>query len=260
MTAGAERPTEVFGPLAQNYAAFRPSYPEPLFDALFARLGDPQGLVLDLGAGTGKATESLLARGARAVPVEPNPSMLARAAERLAGASGWPGPVAARAECLPVASASVCCVTAAQAFHWFDAEPALAEIARVLKPRGLLAVLWNVVVPDAFTDDVFALVQRVNPAYGRPVTRLMLSTPAALAVHPAFEVEPPVEFAHERPMNEDAYVGYAFSWSYCGGALAAHQRADFESELRAVIRKHRPRGPWVERLVAVAHFARRLPA
>jgi SAM-dependent methyltransferase len=260
VTAGAEHPTRVFGPLAHDYAAFRPSYPAALFDALFARLGDPRGLVLDLGAGTGKATESLLARGARAVPVEPNPAMLAMAAERLAGTPGWRGAVAARAEWLPIPAASVSCVTAAQSFHWFDAEASLAEIARVLAPRGLLTVLWNVMVPDAFTDEVFALVGRVSPAYGRPVTRLMLATPAALAVHPAFEVEPPVEFPHERTMNEDAYVGYAFSWSYCGGALAGHQRADFERELRAVIRKHRPQGSWAERLIAVAHFARRLPA
>jgi SAM-dependent methyltransferase len=259
VSAREAKPTEVFGPLAHEYAAFRPSYPVTLFDALVARLADPAGPALDLGAGTGKATESLLARGTRVVPLEPNPSMLAVAAERLAKMPGWSGAIAARAECLPVASASISCVTAAQSFHWFESGPALAEIARVLRPGGLLTILWNVVVPDAFTDEVFALVQRVNPAYGRPVTRLMLSTPPALAVHAAFDVEPPAEFAHERAMSEDAYVGYAFSWSYCGGALAAHQRTDFERQLRAVIRKHRPGGSWTERLIAVAHFATRLP-
>src|SRR5919106_2287573 len=78
-TAGGEKPTEVFGPLAEDYARFRPSYPDALFDALFARLGDPSGTVLDAGAGTGKATGSLLRRGARVVALEPNRSMLAQA-------------------------------------------------------------------------------------------------------------------------------------------------------------------------------------
>jgi SAM-dependent methyltransferase len=243
---GGESPTGVFGPLAEGYARFRPRYPDAMFDSLFARLGDPPGTVLDIGAGTGKATESLLGRGARVVAIEPNRSMLAKAAGRLAGAEGWLGAVAAPAESLPIMSASVACVTVAQAFHWFEPERALAEIARVLRPGGLLAVTWNVVVPDAFTDDVFALVARYNSAYGRPVTRLMLSTPDPLARHPAFEVEPPAEFAHERLMSEDAYVGYAFSWSYCGGALGAGDRAAFERELREVIRGHRPEGSWPE--------------
>ena len=257
---GGEKPTEVFGPLAEEYARYRPSYPDALFDSLFARLGDPPGTVLDIGAGTGKATRSLLRPGARVAALEPNRSMLAKAAGRLAGADGWLGAVAARAESVPVASASVSCVTVAQAFHWFEPEPALAEMARVLRPGGLLAVTWNVVVPDAFTDEVFALVTRYNPGYGRPVTRLMLSTPGPLASHPAFAVETPAEFAHQRPMSEDAYVGYALSWSYCGGALGADGRVAFERELREVIRLHRPEGSWPERLIAVAHFATRLPS
>jgi SAM-dependent methyltransferase len=256
---GGARPTEVFGPLAEEYARFRPSYPEALFDSLFARIGEPLGTVLDVGAGTGKATGSLIGRGARVAALEPNRAMLAKAAGRLAGAEGWLGAVAARAEGLPIASESISSVTVAQAFHWLEPERALAEFARVLRPGGLLAVTWNVVVSDAFTDEVFALVTRYNSRYGRPVTRLMLSTPDPLARHPAFDVEPPVEFAHERPMSEDAYVGYAFSWSYCGGALGADARAAFEHELREVIRRHRPEGSWREQLIAVAHFATRLP-
>ncbi|HET6638549.1 MAG TPA: class I SAM-dependent methyltransferase [Gemmatimonadota bacterium] len=257
--AAGENPTEVFGPLAEEYARFRPSYPDALFDELLGRLGHQPGATLDLGAGTGAATASLLRRGARVVALEPNRSMLGKATARLAGAAGWLGAVAARAEEVPIASASVACITVAQAFHWFEPELALAEFARVLRPRGLLALMWNVVVPDAFTDEVFALVARHNPSHGRPVTRRMLATPEPLARHPAFDVAAPAEFAHERTMNEDAYVGYAFSWSYCGGALAGDSRSAFERELREVIRRHRPEGSWPERLVAVAHFAARLP-
>ena len=91
-------PTEVFGPLAEDYARFRPAYPDELFDALDARLGGAPGLALDLATGTGAAVPPLLEHGARVVAVEPNPSMLARARRRLGGRAGWMGAVAARAE------------------------------------------------------------------------------------------------------------------------------------------------------------------
>ena len=94
---------------------------------------------------------------------------------------------------------------------------------------GVLALLWNVTVSDEFTDEVRDLIARYNPGYGRPVTRSMLATPEPLVGHPAFAVEPPAEFAHQRPMTADDYVGYAFSWSYCGGALNRHERPPFEA-------------------------------
>jgi len=253
----ARGPIEVFGPLAEDYARFRPSYPSQLFDALQSRLGDEFGPILDLASGTGAAVPPLLERGARVVALEPNRSMLARAHRRLSGREGWVGAVAARAESLPIISRVASCVVVAQAFHWFEPAPALDEIARVLRPRGVLALLWNVTVPDAFTDEVRDLIARYNPGYGRPVTQSMLRTPEALIHHPAFDVEPPVEFLHERAMTEDAYVGYAFSWSYCGGALSPEARGPFEGRLREAIRRHHPGGEWPEQLIAVAHFARR---
>jgi SAM-dependent methyltransferase len=249
-------PIEVFGPLAEEYARYRPSYPGSLFDALFARIQDTRWPVVDLGSGTGAAIGPLLERGAHVVAVEPNRAMLARACRRFDALERWIGAVAAPAERLPIASGRVACVVVAQAFHWFEPAPALAEISRVLAPGGTLALLWNVTAGDDFTDEVGGLIGRYNPGYGRPVTRSMLATPAALAAHEAFAVEPPMEFPHERSIGEDAYVGYAFSWSYCGGALRPADRHAFESELRAAIRRHHPSGEWSERLIAVAHFAR----
>ena len=249
-------PTEVFGPLAEDYARFRPTYPAPLFDALASRVM-VRGHTLDVGSGTGAAVLPLLDRGARVVAIEPNSSMLTKARRHLSGSEGWVGAVTARAESLPIAAGVASCVTVAQAFHWFEPAIALAEIARVLRAGGLLALLWNVTVPDAFTDEVRELISRYNPGYGRPVTRSMLGTPEPLALHPAFSVEPPAEFVHERSMTADAYVGYAFSWSYCGGALTTATRVPFETELREAIRRHHPSGEWSERLIAVAHFARR---
>jgi SAM-dependent methyltransferase len=96
--------------------------------------------VVDLGAGTGVLTAELLATGAEVVAAEPVAGMR----RVLAAAHPEARLVGSRAEALPLRDAGVDAVTAAQAFHWFDAEAALAEIHRVLRPAGWLAVLFNI--------------------------------------------------------------------------------------------------------------------
>jgi SAM-dependent methyltransferase len=122
-----------FGTEAAAYAYGRPSYP---VDALRWVLRDRATRVLDLAAGTGKVTEQLLAMGLDVVAVEPLDEMRAlipAVADTRAGT----------AENIPLEDASVDAVLVGQAFHWFDAAPALAEIRRVLRPRGTLGLLWN---------------------------------------------------------------------------------------------------------------------
>ncbi len=96
--------------------------------------------VVELGAGTGKFTTHLVASGAEVIAVEPVANMRARLRERLPGMQVVDG----TAEAIPLADQSVDAVFAAQAFHWFAADRALAEIARVLKPGGGLGLIWNV--------------------------------------------------------------------------------------------------------------------
>jgi SAM-dependent methyltransferase len=247
------RSTEVFAPLAAEYALYRPGYPDGLFETIWNELAEAQPRALDLAAGSGAATSALVARGARVVAVEPALAMLSRARDALV--DRWVGGVAARAEELPFAGGTAALVTVAQAFHWFEGPASLDEIARVLEPGGRLAVFWNVVLPDDFGREVHELVTRWSSGYGRPVTQRMRATPPALAEHPAFDVDPPRDFYHARPMTADQYVGYAFSWSYCGGALARDQRPAFERELRAVVQRHHGGLPWEERFVAVLHLA-----
>ncbi|CAN5322389.1 class I SAM-dependent methyltransferase [soil metagenome] len=255
----SDRPTAVFGPLADDYAAARPGYPDALFEALWMRVPSHAGraqLVLDVAAGTGAATAPLVARGARTLALAPTISMLLHARNRLGREPHWLGAVAGRAEALPVATGVADAGVVAQAFHWLDETASLAEIARVLRPRGLLAVLWNIAEEDAFIREVWEVVEAMNPGHKRPVTVEKRRTPEALAAHPAFTVLPPQEFAHVRRLTADEYVRYAFSWSYVGGALGPAERTDFERQLRALFARHHE-GVRVERLVAVAHFARR---
>ncbi|PPG93270.1 SAM-dependent methyltransferase [Rathayibacter sp. AY1F3] len=95
---------------------------------------------LDLGAGTGKFTASLASRGLAVTAVEPDAEMLARLASNLPGVR----PEEGTAEAIPAADASAELVTAAQSWHWVDAERAGAEVGRVLVPEGVLALVWNI--------------------------------------------------------------------------------------------------------------------
>jgi len=108
--------------------------------------------VLDLAAGTGKFTALLVPTGADTVAVEPVKEMGDELRASVAGVEVLEG----TAEAIPLPDASVDAVTAAQAFHWFDAEAALAEVARVLKSGGGLAMVWN------RRDESVSWVKRMN--------------------------------------------------------------------------------------------------
>jgi len=125
---------------AHAYEAARPSYPDEAMEVLVQQVGlGPALRVLDLAAGTGKLTRLLTARGAEVVAVEPVAAMRAHLEDTTEGVTVLDG----SAEQIPLDDASVDLVTVAQAFHWFDAPVALTEIARVLRPGGHLAILWN---------------------------------------------------------------------------------------------------------------------
>lgn len=95
--------------------------------------------MLDLGAGTGKLTATLVALGAEVIAVEPDPAMLTELRRSLPAVRALPG----SAEAIPLPDASVDAVLAGNAMHWFDMAVAGPEIARVLAPNGILAGLWN---------------------------------------------------------------------------------------------------------------------
>ena len=123
---------EGFSRSAEAYERGRPEYPEAAI-AYLVELVRPGATVLDLAAGTGKLTRPLVAAGLRVVAVEPVAEMR----------SALPGALEGTAEAIPLGDGSVDAVTVGQAFHWFDGVAALAEIARVLRPGGLLALVWN---------------------------------------------------------------------------------------------------------------------
>ena len=126
-----------FGPSAELYDTYRPSYPA---EAAAWMIGDPPQRVVDLGAGTGIFSRLAASLGHDVVAVEPDEGMRAR----LVAVSPGVAVLAGSAEAIPLPDASVEVVTAAQAFHWFDNDAARAEIARVLCAGGVFAPVWNV--------------------------------------------------------------------------------------------------------------------
>ena len=133
-----------FDRAAEEYERTRPDYPDAVLDAL--PLGG-EATVVDVGAGTGKLTRVLARRYARVLAVEPLDGMRAILQQVEPAAEAHAG----SAEKLPLADASVDGVFAAQAFHWFATDEAVAEFARVLRPGGVLALVWNE-GDDARTD------------------------------------------------------------------------------------------------------------
>jgi SAM-dependent methyltransferase len=122
------------------YERSRPGYPPEAVDHLATTIGLASGRrVLDLAAGTGKLTRQLVPYGVECVALEPSPSMR----EVFSRVVPDVPVVGATAERVPVATAAVEAVVVAQAFHWFDAPVALAEVARILRPGGWLALIWN---------------------------------------------------------------------------------------------------------------------
>ncbi len=127
-----------FGAVAADYAEHRPGYPDAA--AAWALAPAPGPDVLDLGAGTGKLTETVLRLpGVRVTAVDPDPDMLAELSRRFPDVDVRVGP----AEAIPLPDASVDAVLVGQAWHWFDRGVAEPEIARVLRPGGVLAVVGN---------------------------------------------------------------------------------------------------------------------
>jgi len=122
------------------YERARPGYPPEAVDLLVGTSGlSPASLVLDLAAGTGKLTRQLHERGVRCMAAEPSPTMRQVFARVLPDVPM----IGSTAEQVPVADGRVDAVVVAQAFHWFDAPAALAEIHRVLRPGGWLDLIWN---------------------------------------------------------------------------------------------------------------------
>jgi SAM-dependent methyltransferase len=221
----AQDATRRFDDRVDDYVRHRPGYPPALLDCLRRECGLAPGYVVaDVGSGTGKLTELLLAAGARVLAVEPNAGMR-EAAERLLGAIPGFRSVDGTAEASGLEPGSVDLVTAAQAFHWFDQAAARVEFARILKPGGSVALVWNERDDDAseFLRDYERCLRDFSVDYGAADHRRTASRERIAAFFaPAGFRE--AEFPNAQDLDLDGLRGRYLSCSYA--LPRGHERFD----------------------------------
>lgn len=210
---------------ARAYEAARPGYPDEAIAVLCRELRiGRRSRVCDVAAGTGKLTRRLVELGAEVVAVEPLAAMRAELRLVLPEVEVLDG----TAEQLPLGDRSVDVVTVAQAFHWFDAPLALAEIARVLRRRGGLALLWN--ERDERTPWV-AEMSRIIRWHERTVSRYQhVDWAAVVAATGRFGPLEEVVVEWSQPMTRDTLADRVRSISYVA-AMPVPERERLAAEV-----------------------------
>ncbi len=194
-----------FGEEAARYDTYRPGYAPRAIDWVLDGASRPVHDVADVGAGTGKLTRALVARGLSVTAVEPDPGMLEALLDAASGVRGE----RASAEHLPLGDASVDALFVGQAWHWFDAEPTAREFRRVLRSGGVVGILWN----DR-DDTAAAWLGELRTLLEDQFVARYTSDESARSLEAEF---PGVEadlFPHTLVLEPEAMVGLVSTYSY----------------------------------------------
>jgi SAM-dependent methyltransferase len=249
-------PTGRFTGLADLYAKYRPSYPDAALDLIVSRgrLG-PASLLVDVGSGTGISARLFARRGIPVLGIEPNAEMRARAeAEPLPPDVPRPRYCEGRAEATGLADGVVDVVLAAQAFHWFDPGPTLAEFQRILQRDGWVALLGNERdESDPFTA-AYGAVMRTSPEAAKvELPRARAGDP--LLVSDRFQDAERLTFVNEQRLDEEGLLGRTMSASYVVREGEAGRA--FAQAVRDVFARFQQGGQVVLRYETSLYLARR---
>jgi SAM-dependent methyltransferase len=210
------RPTERFSRRAADYVRYRPRYPQVALDAIVTETGlTPQHAVADVGSGTGFSAELFLRYGCRVFGIEPNAEMRAAGDAYLAAYPLFTS-VAGTAEATTLPDAAIDLIVAGQAFHWFDVTRARTEFARILRPGGWVALLWQTRDTDspfmrAYEDVVERHSTEVRQVHHRNVTDAEFAAAFADGAYRSFT------FPYVQEFDLDGLLGRTFSSSYMPG-------------------------------------------
>lgn len=216
-----------FDAWAHEYERYRPGYPAALFDLVATRLGLPtDASVVDLGAGTGKVARAAAARGWQVTAVDPGEPMLAVLRERATAEGLEIRVVRAGAEATGLPAAAFDAALAGEAYHWFDAPAALAEMARLVRPGGGIAFFWN--VGDKEESPLVAGERQLVSEYGIDGSDIRRPGPLpetrdAVRAAGAFDEPEFVQVPHVVRMTGADYLGLAFTKSHLRTAPAELQ-------------------------------------
>ncbi|MDR3436974.1 methyltransferase domain-containing protein [Telmatospirillum sp.] len=218
-----------FASQAETYQRGRPDYPVAIEAWLREKLGLRQGRhVLDLGAGTGKFTKRLVATGADVVAVEPVAEMRGQFTRSLPDVPVLAG----SADAIPLPANSLDAVVCAQSFHWFATRETLAEIHRILRPDGMLGLVWN--VRDESVPWVQAITDILRP-YEGDAPRFANGDWKKPFPAPGFTPLEESRFPHtHQGPAEQVIIERMLSVSFIA-ALAPDQRSTVEAALRRLI-------------------------
>ncbi|WP_437740223.1 class I SAM-dependent methyltransferase [Sorangium sp. So ce281] len=217
---------------ADAYEKGRPDYPRGAIELLRDTLRiDATSTVLDLGAGTGKLTRLLVPTGARLLALEPVEGMRRKLGQMVPSAI----PLDGVAEAIPLPETSVDAAVAAQSFHWFHGDLALAEIHRVLRPRGRLSLLFN--LRDERVDWV-ARISHILDRHGRdaPIHRFG-AWRRTFSDSRLFAPLGEHEFTHTQELDLDGLLERVASISYIS-ALPLQERYAVLNEIRELAANH----------------------
>lgn len=227
-----------FGYVATEYALHRPDYPDQAVAWALASMpssgpngASDIGTVLDLGAGTGKLTAAIVRCGVaapRVLAVEPDDGMRAELSRRLPEIAVISG----SAEQIPAEEGAVDAVLVGQAFHWFNPDRALSEIARVLRPGGVLAAMGNTEDDSVgWVADLIATAQAARPigSAGRGF--------ADVPIHPAFGEPEQRQFRWRWPRTIDSFLATVstHSWAVIS---SPQERAAVLGTIRRFLEQH----------------------
>lgn len=247
-----------FGSGADEYDRYRPGWPPEAIDRILLELGlGSDAVVVDLAAGTGKLTRLLVPRANRVIAVEPSGDMRRRLAEVVPEAEVLDG----AADSIPLDDGAVDALCVAEAFHWFATPEAGREIARVVRPGGGVAILWNA---HGFGDEPWlasvggVIGEALAPAFESANRHRPERWQDAFEGGP-FEPFEHFEVPHEQRTDVDGFVGHVSTWSHTR-VLDSDVREKLLSEVREVLQSEHPTP---EEVVipyrATVYWARRKP-
>jgi ubiquinone/menaquinone biosynthesis C-methylase UbiE len=233
-------PTQRFSNRVDNYVKYRPGYPLAAIDLLTNECGlTSDSIIADVGSGTGILSELFLRNGNTVFGVEPNTAMREAGEKLLAQYSAFKS-IEGCAEATTLPDQSVDVVTAAQAFHWFDRKRAREEFARILKPNGWVALIWNERRLDStpFLQAYEQMLLKFGTDYQQVRHENVYNDVAPFFAPQKFQVK---AFENHQTFDFDSVKGRLLSASY----VPAPGHTNFEAmleELRAIFDRNQEAG------------------
>ncbi len=235
-----------FGVTAQDYARYRPGFPDAFFQRIEALgIGRPGQRVLDLGTGTGALARPLARRGCRVTGLDHSAPLLrqARALDAAAGVSVEY--VAGRAEATGLPPGAFDAVTAGQCWHWFDRPRVTVEAARLLAPGGVLLIAHfdPIPIPGSVAEATERLIRRHNPEWTLSGGSGIYPAWFAGLTSAGFERLESFSFDHSEPYAHEAWRGRLRASSGVGAMLSPDAVARFDADLADLLAREFPGEP-----------------